>query len=54
MVDMHTRCASIIANVWDAYKSDKPVRTATAEFGESVHLGEYALKRRWQEEQASL
>lgn len=49
MMDMHTRCVNIIANLWGAQKGEKPIGTATTGSSEAIHLGGLAMKRRWQE-----
>ncbi|KAK0110095.1 hypothetical protein ONS95_002751 [Cadophora gregata] len=51
MMAMHTRCISIIANLWGASsKSDeKAIGSATTGSSEAIHLGGLAMKRRWQE-----
>jgi len=49
MMNMHTRCVSIIASLWGAQKGEKPVGTATTGSSEAIHLGGLAMKRRWQE-----
>ncbi|KAF1348635.1 pyridoxal phosphate-dependent transferase [Delphinella strobiligena] len=49
MMAMHTRCVSIIADLWGAQKGEKPIGTATTGSSEAIHLGGLAMKRRWQE-----
>lgn len=49
MMDIHTRCVNIIANLWGAPKGVHPVGTATTGSSEAIHLGGLAMKRRWQE-----
>jgi len=49
MMDMHTRCVSILANLWGAQKGEKAIGTATTGSSEAIHLGGLAMKRRWQE-----
>jgi glutamate decarboxylase len=49
MMDMHSRCVSIIANLWGAQKGEKAIGTATTGSSEAIHLGGLAMKRRWQE-----
>lgn len=49
MMNMHSRCVSIIASLWGAQKGEKPVGTATTGSSEAIHLGGLAMKRRWQE-----
>lgn len=48
-MSMHTRCVSIIANLWGAQKGEHPIGTATTGSSEAIHLGGLAMKRRWQE-----
>ncbi|KZF20893.1 glutamate decarboxylase [Xylona heveae TC161] len=49
MMDMHARCISIIANLWEAQKGEKAIGSATTGSSEAVQLGGLAMKRRWQE-----
>ncbi|CZS96511.1 related to glutamate decarboxylase [Rhynchosporium agropyri] len=49
MMAMHTRCISIIANMWGASKDEKAIGSATTGSSEAIHLGGLAMKRRWQE-----
>lgn len=49
LMAMHTRCVSIIANLWNANKNEKPIGSATTGSSEAIHLGGLAMKRRWQE-----
>jgi len=49
MMNMHTRCISIIANLWGASKGEKAIGSATTGSSEAIHLGGLAMKRRWQE-----
>jgi len=49
MMQMHSRCVSIIANLWGAQKSEKAIGSATTGSSEAIHLGGLAMKRRWQE-----
>ncbi|KAF7908315.1 uncharacterized protein EAF01_004070 [Botrytis porri] len=49
MMQMHTRCVSIIANLWGAQKGEKAIGSATTGSSEAIHLGGLAMKRRWQE-----
>ncbi|QSZ36665.1 hypothetical protein DSL72_006546 [Monilinia vaccinii-corymbosi] len=49
MMQMHSRCVSIIANLWGAQKGEKAIGSATTGSSEAIHLGGLALKRRWQE-----
>ncbi|RAL65827.1 hypothetical protein DID88_005490 [Monilinia fructigena] len=49
MMQMHSRCVSIIANLWGARKGEKAIGSATTGSSEAIHLGGLAMKRRWQE-----
>lgn len=49
MMDIHSRCVSIIANLWGAQKGEKAIGSATTGSSEAIHLGGLAMKRRWQE-----
>ncbi|KAF2749212.1 glutamate decarboxylase [Sporormia fimetaria CBS 119925] len=49
MMDLHARCVSIIASLWNVQKGEKAVGTATTGSSEAIQLGGLALKRRWQE-----
>lgn len=49
MMNMHSRCVSIIAHLWGVQKGETAVGTATTGSSEAIHLGGLAMKRRWQE-----
>ena len=49
MMQMHTRCVSIIADLWGAQKGEQAIGSATTGSSEAIHLGGLAMKRRWQE-----
>ncbi|KAF2172333.1 hypothetical protein M409DRAFT_63053 [Zasmidium cellare ATCC 36951] len=49
MMQMHARCVSILAHMWNVQKGEKAVGTATTGSSEAIHLGGLAMKRRWQE-----
>lgn len=49
MMDIHTRCVSIISHLWGAQKGEQAIGTATTGSSEAIHLGGLAMKRRWQE-----
>ncbi|ESZ98453.1 glutamate decarboxylase [Sclerotinia borealis F-4128] len=49
MMEMHSRCVSIIANLWGAQNGEKAIGSATTGSSEAIHLGGLAMKRRWQE-----
>ncbi|KIK31303.1 hypothetical protein PISMIDRAFT_140205 [Pisolithus microcarpus 441] len=47
--NIHTRCISILANLWHAPSTKKAVGTATTGSSEAIQLGGLAMKRAWQE-----
>lgn len=49
MMDMHSRCVSIISHLWGVQKGEKAIGSATTGSSEAIHLGGLAMKRRWQE-----
>ncbi|KAK0653759.1 Glutamate decarboxylase [Lasiodiplodia hormozganensis] len=49
MMQMHSRCVSILSHLWGVQKGEKAVGTATTGSSEAIHLGGLAMKRRWQE-----
>ncbi|KAK9466941.1 pyridoxal phosphate-dependent transferase [Lipomyces arxii] len=49
LMDIHSRCISILANLWHASASEKPIGSATTGSSEAIHLGGLAMKRRWVE-----
>ncbi|KAI9763873.1 MAG: hypothetical protein M1840_009057 [Geoglossum simile] len=49
MMDMHSRCVSIISHLWNVQDGETAVGTATTGSSEAIHLGGLAMKRRWQE-----
>lgn len=49
LIEMHTRCVSIIAHLWGVQKGERAIGTATTGSSEAIHLGGLAMKRRWQE-----
>ncbi|PGH13368.1 glutamate decarboxylase [Polytolypa hystricis UAMH7299] len=49
LMDMHTRCVSMISALWHAQPGEKPIGSATTGSSEAIHLGGLAMKRRWQE-----
>jgi len=49
MMNMHSRCVSILANLWGVQKGEKAIGSATTGSSEAIHLGGLAMKRRWQE-----
>ncbi|KAF2017167.1 glutamate decarboxylase [Aaosphaeria arxii CBS 175.79] len=49
MMNMHTRCVSIIAHLWGVQKGETAIGSACTGSSEAIHLGGLAMKRRWQE-----
>lgn len=49
MMQMHTRCVSILSHLWGVQKGEKAIGSATTGSSEAIHLGGLALKRTWQE-----
>jgi len=47
--DIHTRCISILAELWNAPSHHNAVGTATTGSSEAIQLGGLAMKRIWQE-----
>lgn len=48
MVNIHTRCISMLAHLWHAHDSKNAMGTATTGSSEAIMLGGLALKKRWQ------
>ncbi|KAG9088554.1 hypothetical protein FRC06_001975 [Ceratobasidium sp. 370] len=48
-MSIHTRCVSMIADLWNAPDGGKAIGTATGGSSEAIMLGGLALKKRWQE-----
>ncbi|KAH7930877.1 glutamate decarboxylase [Leucogyrophana mollusca] len=46
---IHTRCISILADLWHAPSSHQAIGTATTGSSEAIQLGGLAMKRLWQE-----
>ena len=46
---LHTRCISILADLWHAPSSQQAIGTATTGSSEAIQLGGLAMKRIWQE-----
>ncbi|KAJ7109148.1 glutamate decarboxylase [Mycena epipterygia] len=46
---IHTRCISILANLWHAPSAENAIGTATTGSSEAIQLGGLAMKRIWQE-----
>jgi glutamate decarboxylase len=46
---LHTRCISILADLWHAPSSKQAIGTATTGSSEAIQLGGLAMKRIWQE-----
>lgn len=49
MMQMHSRCVSIISHLWGVQKGETAIGSATTGSSEAIHLGGLAMKRRWQE-----
>ncbi|KKY22409.1 putative glutamate decarboxylase [Diplodia seriata] len=49
MMQMHSRCVSILSHLWGVQKGEKAIGSATTGSSEAIHLGGLAMKRRWQE-----
>lgn len=47
--EIHTRCVSILADLWHAPSTHQAIGTATTGSSEAIQLGGLAMKRRWQE-----
>ncbi|KAI0928309.1 hypothetical protein AcW2_004358 [Taiwanofungus camphoratus] len=46
---LHTRCVSILADLWHAPSAQQAIGTATTGSSEAIQLGGLAMKRIWQE-----
>jgi len=46
---IHTRCVSMLADLWHAPSTKQAIGTATTGSSEAIQLGGLAMKRRWQE-----
>jgi glutamate decarboxylase len=46
---IHTRCISMLANLWHAPNGKSAIGTATTGSSEAIQLGGLAMKRIWQE-----
>jgi len=49
LMALHTRCVSIIANMWNIPKGETAIGSATTGSSEAIHLGGLAMKRLWRE-----
>ncbi|KAG1826756.1 pyridoxal phosphate-dependent transferase [Suillus subaureus] len=47
--EIHTRCVSILADLWHAPSTHQAIGTATTGSSEAIQLGGLAMKRLWQE-----
>ena len=45
---IHSRCVSMLANLWNIPKGETAIGTATTGSSEGIHLGGLAMKRLWQ------
>ena len=52
MMDIHARCVSIIANLWNVQKGEKAVGTATTGVGIASFVLDSILNIRWQSSEA--
>lgn len=48
MVNIHTRCISMLASLWKAPHSESALGTCTTGSSEAIMLGGLAMKKRWQ------
>lgn len=48
MVNIHTRCISMLASLWKAPHSANALGTCTTGSSEAIMLGGLAMKKRWQ------
>ena len=48
MVNIHTKCISMIAHMWHAPTANNAIGTATTGSSEAIQLGGLALKKVWQ------
>jgi len=46
---IHTRCVSILANLWHAPSAKQAIGTATTGSSEAIMLGGLAMKKLWQQ-----
>lgn len=46
---MHSRCVSMIADLWGAQPGETAIGSATVGSSEAIHLGGLAMKRNWQQ-----
>jgi glutamate/tyrosine decarboxylase-like PLP-dependent enzyme len=46
---LHTRCVSILADLWHAPSAKQAIGTATTGSSEAIQLGGLAMKRIWQD-----
>jgi glutamate decarboxylase len=49
LMAIHSRCVSMISNLWNIPNGETAIGTATTGSSEAIHLGGLAMKRRWQE-----
>lgn len=48
-MSLHSRCVSIIADLWNVPKGEQAIGSATTGSSEAIHLGGLAMKRLWKE-----
>jgi len=49
MMEIHSRCISMLAHLWGIPKGETAIGSATTGSSEAIHLGGLAMKRRWVE-----
>ncbi|KAF2669119.1 glutamate decarboxylase [Microthyrium microscopicum] len=49
MMDIHSRCISMIAHMWGVQKGEQAIGSATTGSSEAIHLGGLAMKQLWKE-----
>lgn len=49
LMAIHSRCVSMISNLWHAQSGENAIGTATTGSSEAIHLAGLAMKRRWYE-----
>src|SRR4051812_38710175 len=49
LMDIHARCISIIAHLWNVPNDCRAIGTATTGSSEAIHLGGLAMKQLWKE-----
>jgi glutamate decarboxylase len=49
MLDIHSRCVGMLANLWKVQTGEKAIGSATTGSSEAIHLGGLAMKQLWKE-----